>query len=30
MDKIKDVVRGLNKAFPDGMDPFKIITRQSY
>lgn len=27
MDKIKDVVRGLNNAFPEGNEPFKIITR---
>lgn len=27
MDKIKDVVRGINKAFPDGNGPFQIITR---
>ena len=27
MDKIIQIVKGLNMAFPDGNDPYKIITR---
>lgn len=27
MEKITEIVKGLNKAFPNGNDPFKIITR---
>lgn len=27
MEKLFDIVRGLNEAFPEGNEPFQIITR---